>query len=152
MCVSLRLCVCMCKFLGGFLLDFTDFISLGQSVWNSMLVTLDPWISSSCPSCYFWVLIPNWATLYSTRDILMPAFSPVAVTSSMYVPLHLTSSVCVKSPPGPLSQIHVAVSGPIHLIQDPLHISRFLITSAKTLFPHKVTFSFQGSEPGIFGS
>lgn len=82
----------------------------------------------------------------------LPAFSPVAVTSSMYVPLHLTSSVCVKSPPGPLSQIHVAVSGPIHLIQDPLHISRFLITSAKTLFPHKVTFSFQGSEPGIFGS
>lgn len=78
--------------------------------------------------------------------------SPVAVTSSVYVPLHLTSSVCVKSPPGPLSRIHVAVSGPIHLIQDPLHISRFLITSAKTLFPHKVTFSFQGSEPGIFGS
>lgn len=52
MCVSLCLCVCVCKLFGGFLLDLTNFISLGQSVWNSMLVTLLPWISGSCPSCY----------------------------------------------------------------------------------------------------
>lgn len=48
----MSVCVCMCKLFEGFLLDLTNFISLGQSEWKSMLVTSHPWISSSCPSCY----------------------------------------------------------------------------------------------------
>lgn len=83
-------------------------------------------------------------------QVLVAPSIPLACVASTLICLHFhfasSSSICIKSLLSLLQRQLSLKLGPTQIIQNDLFISRYLMTTANTLFPNKITVTVSGNQ------